>query len=307
MKLRVTISDVTTYTDGIFQGLVKKYPNIYFFETRAPTMDMDFIVEYGNRKLVSTFNDIYLKVGVIHGCYDFDPIHIKSRDLITVNREFGEKLIDIIDMRFRNKWQRLYQTFESEYNPIDNYSMSEQEKEENGETREIKNSGENGTTKSSRKEFNNDETTDLNTTATKTDTGTISNDNNNTQENLLYGFNNEAPSPQSKNVNNGQNTQTNDSSQNNTSIGKETYIAQNAEDFSEEENNNFNDKRNETGNKTRNREVIRKGNIGVTTTQQMILSEIELRKYDIYKQIYRDVINLISVPLVSAYWWKKLN
>ncbi len=301
MKLRVTISDVTTYTDGIFQGLVKKYPNIYFFETRAPTMDMDFIVEYGNRKLVSTFNDIYLKVGVIHGCYDFDPIHIKSRDLITVNREFGEKLIDIIDMRFRNKWQRLYQTFESEYNPIDNYSMSEQEKEENGETREIKNSGENGTTKSSRKEFNNDETTDLNTTATKKDTGTISNANNNTQENLLYGFNNEEPSPQSKNVNNGENTQTNDSLQNNTSIGKETYIAQNAEDFSEEENQNFNDKRNETGNKTRKREVIRKGNIGVTTTQQMILSEIELRKYDIYKQIYRDVINLISVPLVSAY------
>lgn len=301
MKPIVTISDVTTYTDGIFQGLVKKYPNIYFFETRAPTMDMDFIVEYGNRKLVSTFNDIYLKVGVIHGCYDFDPIHIKSRDLITVNREFGEKLIDIIDMRFRNKWQRLYQTFESEYNPIDNYSMSEQEKEENGETREIKNVGENGTTKSSRKEFNNDETTDLNTTATKKDTGTISNANNNTQENLLYGFNNAEPSPQSKNVNNGENTQTNDSLQNNTSIGKETYIAQNAEDFSEEENNNFNDKRNETGNKTRKREVIRKGNIGVTTTQQMILSEIELRKYDIYKQIYRDVINLISVPLVSAY------
>lgn len=301
MKLRVTISDVTTYTDGIFQGLVKKYPNIYFFETRAPTMDIDFIVEYGNRKLVSTFNDIYLKVGVIHGCYDFDTVHIKSRDLITVNREFGEKLIDIIDMRFRNKWQRLYQTFESEYNPIDNYSMSEQEKEENGETREIKNIGENGTTKSSRKEFNNDETTDLNTTATKKDTGTISNANNNTQENLLYGFNNEVPSPQSKNVNNEENTQTNDLLQNNTSIGKETYIAQNAEDFSEEENHNFNDKRNETGNKTIKREVIRKGNIGVTTTQQMILSEIELRKYDIYKQIYRDVINLISVPLVSAY------
>lgn len=301
MKLRVTISDVTTYTDGIFQGLVNKYPNIYFFETRAPTMDIDFIVEYGNRKLVSTFNDIYLKVGVIHGCYDFDPIHIESRDLITVNREFGEKLIDIIDMRFRNKWQRLYQTFESEYNPIDNYSMSEQEKEENGETREIKNSGENGTTRSNRKEFNNNETTDLNTTATLKDIGTISNVNNNTQENLLYGFNNEEPSPQSKNVNNGKNTQTNDSSQNNTSTGKEIYEAQNAEDFSEEENHNFNDKRNETGNQTRIREVIRKGNIGVTTTQQMILSEIELRKYDLYKQIYRDVINLIAVPLVSVY------
>lgn len=118
---------------------------------------------------------------------------------------------------------------------------------------------------------------------------------------MLYGFNNEAPSPQSKNVNNGGNTQTNDSSQNNTSIGKEIYVAQNAEDFSEEESHNFNDKRNETGNQTRRREVIRKGNIGVTTTQQMILSEIELRKYDLYKQIYRDVINLIAVPLVSVY------
>lgn len=301
MKLRVTISDVTTYTDGIFQGLVKKYPGIYFFESRAPTMDIDFIVEYGNRKLVSTFNDIYLKVGVIHGCYDFDPIHIEARNLITVNREFEEKLIDIIDMRFRNKWQRLYQAFESEYNPIDNYSMTEQEKEENGETRETKYTGENGKTRSSRKEFNNDETTDLNTTSTLKDTETMSNVNNNTQENLLYGFNNEVPSPQSKNVNNGGNTQTNDSSQNNTSTGRESYVAQNAEDFSEEENHNFNDKRNETGNQMRKREVTRKGNIGVTTTQQMILSEIELRKYDLYGQIYRDVINLIAVPLVSVY------
>lgn len=47
----------------------------------------------------------------------------------------------------------------------------------------------------------------------------------------------------------------------------------------------------ETGTDT----IRRSGNIGVTTSQQMIESEFELRKHDIYKLIYEDIDSILCL------------
>ena len=49
----------------------------------------------------------------------------------------------------------------------------------------------------------------------------------------------------------------------------------------------------ETGTET----TTRSGNIGVTTSQQMLESEIKLRQYDFYKQIYKDVDSLLCLKI----------
>ena len=43
--------------------------------------------------------------------------------------------------------------------------------------------------------------------------------------------------------------------------------------------------------------LTRKGNIGVTTTQQMITQEIELRKHDFYRIIYSDIDSILCLKI----------
>lgn len=45
------------------------------------------------------------------------------------------------------------------------------------------------------------------------------------------------------------------------------------------------------------RELTRKGNIGVTTTQQMIESELELREYNFIEVIYSDIDSILTLKI----------
>ena len=45
------------------------------------------------------------------------------------------------------------------------------------------------------------------------------------------------------------------------------------------------------------RELTRKGNIGVTTTQQMINSELELREYNFIETIYSDIDSILTLKI----------
>lgn len=44
-------------------------------------------------------------------------------------------------------------------------------------------------------------------------------------------------------------------------------------------------------------ELERSGNIGVTTSQQMLQSEIDLRQYNFIMQVFRDITDLIGLPI----------
>lgn len=52
-----------------------------------------------------------------------------------------------------------------------------------------------------------------------------------------------------------------------------------------------------TENETGTRELVRSGNIGVTTTQQMLQQEIEIKKQNIYNIIYEDVDSLLCLDI----------
>ena len=45
------------------------------------------------------------------------------------------------------------------------------------------------------------------------------------------------------------------------------------------------------------RELIRKGNIGVTNSQQMINSELELREYNLIETIYSDIDSILTLKI----------
>lgn len=46
-----------------------------------------------------------------------------------------------------------------------------------------------------------------------------------------------------------------------------------------------------------NRELTRSGNIGVTTSQQMLESELQLRKYNFYEELFKDVNSVVTLSI----------
>lgn len=173
---------------------------------------------------------------------------------VFVNENSLDILNNIIKNIYLDKWNKLYNVLNSEYNPIENY--------------------------------NRVENTTINNTGNETNNETISNSevftgghtNNNTNENThkISAFNDENFSNDSNDVNNSTDEFTyNDETK--TNKGTNTLT-----------------KTNKGTNKTQS---TISGNIGVTTTQQMIVSEIELRKYNLVNEFYSDLDNLLTIGI----------
>lgn len=173
---------------------------------------------------------------------------------VFVNDNSLDILNNIVKNIYLDKWNKLYNVLNSEYNPIENYNRTE-----------------NVTTNITGNETNNE-------TINNSEVLTGGHTNNNTNENThkVSAFNDENFSNDSNDVNNSTDVFTyNDETKTNTGTNTST-------------------KTNSGSNETQS---IIKGNIGVTTTQQMIVSEIELRKYNLVNEFYSDLDNLLTIGI----------
>ena len=173
---------------------------------------------------------------------------------VFVNDNSLDILNNIVKNIYLDKWNKLYNVLNSEYNPIENYNRVE--------NTTINNTG--------------NETTNENINNSEVLTGGHTNNNTNENTHKVSAFNDANFSNDSNDVNNSTddfiynnetktNTGTNTSSKNNTGTN-ETHSTIS-------------------------------GNIGVTTTQQMIVSEIELRKYNLVNEFYSDLDNLLTIGI----------
>lgn len=198
----------------------------------------------------------------------------------------------VIHAKYFSNWLRLAQAFYSDYNPIENYSM-EEERTPNLTTTEVG------------KEQSSKDNNLVNTGTTK-NTGTIKNDSSskstaNNSENtsnthLVSPFNN--PSDY---VNNDKNdiVVSSDNTINNTGSTTQTDDTTKTDNYTTTGTESNNVDTNRTINSTGTEKLTRSGNIGVTTSQQMIESEISLRKLDIINMIYEDIDKVITIPYYS--------
>lgn len=253
-KLR--INDFFNYTDGLFQLLTKKY-NTLFFNTRSPTLDFDFLNRFGEHYINRNLQKAFDRVGVIIKTR-FYPVQIDTDELLTIQKqEFRELLLDDIAMHYEKKWNDLYKALTTEYNPIENYAMTEEE-----------NINQKGTDK---------ETIDQSQVVDQTQTS--NNDNQVDDHQYRSSFDNESQQQTGYTSQQGNSTTTDTNKSTNTNKGT-------------------NDRTSEQSN---NRTLKRSGNIGVTTSQQMLESELKLREYDLYETIYKDVLKLISIPYLGSF------
>lgn len=174
------------------------------------------------------------------------PGTLRLFDFYTVQSDAKTAIAAIILSKYRDKWTRLWEVNESEYNPIHNYDMTENETDGVIET-----NARNGS-------VNNTNTRNRSVTGHEQD--------------YVFGFNSQ-------------------SSDRNPSSRYESQNGDNlSENLAEISSQNDNHNKNET------RQLTRSGNIGVTTTQQMLQAEIELWQWNFIEQVLADTDEFMTIP-----------
>lgn len=184
-----------------------------------------------------------------------DAILMRTRELEILYPDFNymKNRITIWSNKYQINWKKLYDTTVLEYNPIENYDRVEDWTDTDDET-----------TTSAR-----DNTRNTNNTVKSTSTNEITNNVNVTDQNTAF---NAGLTDHAKQITEGDTTE--NGTITNTETGKDT------------ENESVNGGR--TGRHTRAGRAH--GNIGVTTSQQMIQSERDLVVFNLYDVIAESFI-----------------
>ena len=211
--------------EAIPEGIFKKIENlsgvtIPWSEDNA-LLDIDFIYRWSGYKSISPL----IK-------------HLMGNNS-TMDSAGYTQLAGIIWAYFGEAWTRKYNALMAEYNPLENYNMTEEE------DNEIIDDATTGVTGSS---ANN--STSVNSTHS------------------VYGYNSSSASP---------------SEADSATTSQSTDM-----------NTDYDNTR------TIDRTLTRSGNIGVTTSQQMLESELALRTYTFFEEVYKDVDRIVALPIYDG-------
>lgn len=255
----------------------------------------------------------------------------------TLSDEEKTQLAEMLEVMFMDNWKYLYKALLADYNPIYNYGMEEHETigvtgESNGTNsntktvndklvidRDVKGNSEiSNTTKGDTTETTEATTTQTDkgtseTTTTQSETGKA---NSNVHSNV-YAYDsetavNDSDQTTTSDTENSLNSTVNGNTNNTTDIttnttgngtSNETTNGTTADTTSEDttqtntgtETNSGTDS--ETNKQDTTRDLTREGNIGVTTSQQMIDSEIKLRETKYWDLVFRDIDSLLCLSI----------
>lgn len=198
-----------------------------------------------------------------------DTIMLKYSDLKlrVTSSENIKSICNSIYRMFAYKYEKLYKTLSLEYNPIENYSMTET----NNSSKTI-NKGEAKTTNTT--DSQNETTETANTTGSK----------NGTTENQVAPYETSNYNNESKILNN-VSENANESRTINNSNEITNILIEDSKTDSEQENY----------------KLTRSGNIGVTTSQQMIESERKVALFSLYELVAKDIMKEICIYMGVCY------
>lgn len=146
-------------------------------------------------------------------------------------------------------WNALYKTLSLEYNPIENYSMTETENVQDTHKGTLESNG--------------------NNTNTYTETTLV----NDTSNNQLWGFNST------------------------DSVNSDKQTGDTTRDVESTVDNTHKNTDRETKDITSDRTLKRSGNIGVTTSQQMIESERQLWLWNFFESVFSDIDKILVLKI----------
>ena len=173
-------------------------------------------------------------------------------------------IAEYLTATFGDKWNKMYDVMTEEYNPLDNYNMHE--------TEHLDDIKDESTTGSSSASSSYEDASESSNSGT----------NDVTVTDQVYGFDSSTAADAAKNVTDGETSGSGSTSSDGSSSSEgessSTYTTDNDKD----------------------RELTRAGNIGVTTSQQLIQAELELRKTIVLNTIRDDIVSVLTLPYYDA-------
>ena len=270
------------FTRGIFTRLGTLFPDeLPWANENGQTLDQMYFGNYSGDKETSPLLDKFIEQNGGNATPE-----VLTEEQITT-------LANILYTRYGVQWDKLYNVLSAEYNPIENYSMTEEE------TPDITRTETPDITRTETPDITRTETPDITrgkTTSAKSDFTVTTNSDTATD---VYSFNSDSPVPQGESNGNSTVTTQGDADNNVTTENEtETGTRNITETGTRTETETGTRTERETGKRT----LTRSGNIGVTTSQQMLESEIKLWEWNFYETVFKDVDTVLTVPKYNFYY-----
>lgn len=219
--------------------------------------------------------------------------------------EAKQTIATTLSIMFKENWTYLWKALYADYNPIYNYGMTESESS-NETGNETTTNDKSITTESEgwvSKETNDksDNTTTDNNSSTTEDLNTVNSSMTSETDNSVYGYNSENAVNDNKSITKSTEATTNKDNSTVTNNGSTVtnYGAESSEDTNTTDNSKSTEADKGTKDSTSNttRVLTREGNIGVTTSQQMIESELKLRNTKYWDLVFKDIDSLLTLSI----------
>ena len=268
-----TVVDGDVFNNGIFTYIKNSLTIVPDYLQDIAVINQDYYYRHSGSKIVSPLVNHFLDdAGKLtnNGCYSLARIIVND---------------------YKTNWDKIYKALTVEYSPIENYDLTEESTDSRSHTSD--HTGTDGTTHTgtdTTAQSGEDSTTDGGTIGT---TNTIKDATEKTV-NGIAGFNTQdefsKDTSSTKTVNQ---VVQNDEKRNLTGSTKYGKTETNTLDTTD--NTTYNSTIKETDSESHS--LHRHGNIGVTTSQQMIESEIVLRKKNFFEIVFSDIDRLLTLSI----------
>lgn len=206
-------------------------------------------------------------------------------DVLPLSEDGMFMLVDWIKALYLKKWQKLYATMSLEYAPIENYSMIETHQGTINNNGTLARSSNNNTTTKGQNDSKTQNETGVRGTETEKPNEKIAVNND------IYAFDSEGAVKNTL-----QNTSRTGTSENKTqtdTTSTTTEVNNGTQVVTATDTDNTTSNSVETNTYT----LTRKGNIGVTTSQQMIQSERELWLWNFFEVVFQDLDKILTLSV----------
>ena len=203
------------------------------------------------------------------------------------------KIAGILYNIFHRKWERIWNLSLVEYNPISNYDMTETESI-GVDIHDVRSNT--GTITNVTDDTLRETGTVTNVIDTDTSqTGTVSYSGTNSVDNDIFGFNSSTAVGSNSSDGSVSTTRTDNLHGTDDTTDTRTDNLTKDRDITDTETRNVYD--NLTGDRDTQRELTRSGNIGVTTSQQMVRDELEVWQWNYFQMVFEDIDSICCLEI----------
>ena len=237
--------------------------------------------------------------GTRSGCKHISPLvktMLQTDNTNVLSTARRTQLATTIYQMFIDKWTKLYNTLSFEYDPINNYDMTETETVSGSTSDTRLNTGTQTTADTGTQTNDHDGTSATAHTGTQGTSETNTVTGSGETDNRIFGFNSSTGKDDSGSETSSTNTGTGSSTRtdNLTDTRTDNLTDTRTDNLLSTRTDNLSESN--SGSHSESRSLTRSGNIGVTTSQQMIQSERDLDNYNVfYDGVFSDIDKVLTI------------